>query len=172
MSKIKLLLVALLMSFSILSFSQIKTDTVSVVNVVDEMSGESFMTTTKKLIIANEDKTKGFSLEVLLVSELTLLSKMVGIGGCNENDQMIILLENGEKINMTSWKKFNCKGEGYFRLSKNIIEKLRLSPLSKIRITNGRTYDNYTGEVDDDDKNYFIQLFNSYYSGNYKIIKY
>lgn len=171
MTKIKLLFIGLLMSFTVLSFSQVKTDTVSVVNVVDDMGGKSYLTTTQKLIVANEDKTKGFSLDVIFASELTLLSKMVGIGGCNENDQLIILLENGEKINMTSWKSFNCKGEGYFRLSKSTIEKLRLSPLSKIRITNGRSYDSYTGNVDNDDKNYFIQLFNSYYNGNYKTIK-
>lgn len=172
MLKIKLLLfIGFLICINTLSFSQTKSDTVSVVSIVDEMSGKSFISTTQKLIVANEDKTKGFSLDILFASELTLFSKMVGIGGCNENDQLIILLENGEKINMTSWKSFNCKGEGYFRLTQTIIEKLRLSPLSKIRITNGRSYDSYTGDVDIEDKNYFIQLFNSYYSGNYKTIK-
>ena len=173
MSKIKLLLVGLLMSFSVLSFSQVEPNTVSVVNVVDEMSGESFLTPSRKLVISNDELTKGFSITVHFSPTFkpTLTSEMIGIGSCNEKDELIILLDDGEKINLISWKSFNCEGVGYFSLTNGMIKKLRNSPLSKIRITNGRSYDSYTKEVNDEDKNYFIQLFNSYYSGNYLTIK-
>lgn len=171
MNKIKLLFVGILMFFSMLSFGQVKDDTVRVVKIIDEMSGNANLSTTQRLIIANEHKTKGFSLDVIFASKMVLMSKMFDIGDCNENDQLIILLDNGEKINITSFNSFNCEGEGYFILTNNIIKKLRSSPLYKIRITNGRSYDNYTGEVNIEDKNYFIQIFNSYYSGNYDVIK-
>jgi hypothetical protein len=39
------------------------------------------------------------------------------------------------------------------------IQLLRTQTLSKIRMTNGRTYDSYTGDVKQKDKRYFIQLF-------------
>ena len=39
------------------------------------------------------------------------------------------------------------------------IQLLRTQPISKIRMTNGRTYDSYTGDVKEKDKRYFIQLF-------------
>jgi hypothetical protein len=38
---------------------------------------------------------------------------------------------------------------------------LKTVPISKIRMTNGRTYHSYTGEVKDKDKRYFIDLFNA-----------
>jgi hypothetical protein len=87
-----------------------------------------------------------------------ITATMVGIGGCNENDEIIILFENGEKIIKTSWKEFNCDGETYFNMDEEDIELLRTQPLSKIRMTNGRTYDSYTGDVKQKDKRYFIQV--------------
>ena len=38
---------------------------------------------------------------------------------------------------------------------------LKTQPMSKIRMTNGRTYESYTGDVTDKNKRYFIQLFNA-----------
>jgi hypothetical protein len=84
---------------------------------------------------------------------------MVGIGTCNENDEIIILFENGEKITKKSWKKFNCNGEAYFNLTDKEIDLLKKIPMSKIRMSNGRSYDSYTGDVKTKDKRYFIQLF-------------
>lgn len=170
MKKIKLILTILVVSSCSL-FAQVKSDTVTVVKIVDDMTNKSFITPSKRLIIANEEKTKGFSLDIVFGSTITLLSKTVGLSGCNEKDELIILLSDSSKIKLKSWKDFNCKGEGYFTLSSSTIEKLRSSEISKIRITNGRSYDSYTGEVPVENKRYFIQLFNSYYSNNYKIVK-
>jgi hypothetical protein len=38
------------------------------------------------------------------------------------------------------------------------MEMLRTLPMSKIRMTNGRSFDSYTGDVKAKDKRYFIQL--------------
>lgn len=74
-----------------------------------------------------------------------------------ENDEIIILFESGEKITKTSWNR--CYGEAYFNMNEKEIQLLRTQPISKIRMTNGRTYDSYTGDVQEKDKRYFIQLF-------------
>jgi hypothetical protein len=83
---------------------------------------------------------------------------MVGIGSCNENDEIIILFENGEKIVKKSWNSFNCDGEAYFNINELEMKLLRTLPMSKIRMTNGRSFDSYTGDVIAKDKRYFIQL--------------
>lgn len=173
MKKIKVLLIGLLVSFCTMSFGQEKVDTASVVRIVDELADKTFLTTTQRVVIRNNERTKGFNLDVFFSTggRIYLTSQMFGIGSCNEKDQLIILLEDGEKINLTSFNKFNCEGEGMFLLSSSEVRKLRSSPLSKIRITNGRTYDSYTGDVPENSTKYFIQVFNSYYSENYKTIK-
>ena len=66
---------------------------------------------------------------------------MVGIGTCNEKDEIIILFENGQKITKISWKGFNCEGKAYFNMTEEDIELLRTCPLSKIRMTNGKSFD-------------------------------
>ena len=167
MQKIKLLLVFTLLLFSTVSFSQIKNDTVHVVSWTDEMTGESYLSATHQIVLNDlRDDSKGFTIKMIFANKLTLMTKMYGIGGCNEKDILNILLENGEKIAMESWKKFNCDGEGYFTLDDDMVNKLRSSPLSKVRITNGRSSEILQANVDNQ-KKYFIQLFNSYYSGNY-----
>lgn len=166
MKKIKLLLISLLMSLSIFSFSQTETetemDTVTVVKITDDMGSQSCLASSKKLVIVNTDKTKGFFIDVLF-SPTVVIIKTFGFGACNENDELSIMLENGEKINIKMWNSFNCDGNAYFRLNKGVINKLRISEMVKIRIINGRNYNSFTKELNGKDKRYFIQLFNSYY---------
>jgi hypothetical protein len=139
-----------------------QTDSVTITKIVDEMEGTSYLLPSERIIIANKEATKGFIIDAILTEEFilrTLYVKMIGIGSCNEEDKIIIQLEDGEKITSTSWKDFNCDGEAYFRLTKIDIDKLKNSPISKIRMTNGRTYDSYTGETLPEQSRWFIQLF-------------
>ena len=175
MKKIILLLIGLITCVNYSLFSQTVIDTVCVIKITDSMSDKSGLMATYPLVISNENTTKGFSLTPMFLSfglGIYLNSKMYGFSGCNENDKLIIVLENNEKINLISHNSFNCTGEGSFKLSRSIIKKLRTSPLYKIRITNGRSGDSYTDTVSINYKYYFLQLFNSYYSKNYQIINF
>lgn len=126
------------------------------------MTNKTYLYGNRDLKVENADKTKGFTLTTYIKSDITfgmLVVTMYNIGNCNENDEIIILFDNGEKITQKSWKKFNCEGIAYFNLKDNEIELLKTQPISKIRVTNGRSYDSYTGDVTSKDKRYFIQLF-------------
>lgn len=137
-------------------------DSVFLIKKIDEMSGKTYIFCNRSFIISNDDKSKGFRVDVFIMPDITfkfITVTMVGIGGCNEKDEIIILFENGEKITKKSWNKFNCDGEAYFFLDQKDINLLITHTLSKIRMTNGRSYDSYTGDVKEKDKRYFIQLF-------------
>lgn len=149
------------------------TDSVYIQKFVDEMADESYLITSIRLVVANESQTKGFVIDAFLSEDFTLRTvyvKMVGLGSCNEEDEIIIQLDDGEKITKTSWKSFNCEGEAYFTLSKSDIEKLKSSPLNKIRMTNGRTFESYTGDVAQEQKRWFIQLFYSLENKSFVVI--
>jgi len=155
---------------SFTSISQTK-DSVSIVKLVDEMDDVFYLVPSYKLIVANDDNTVGIIIDLFIKDDFTLNAvsvKSVGIGTCCENDEMIILFENGQKIKKTSNTKFNCEGKSYYFFGKDEIDLLKTIPLDKIRITNGRSYESYTGDVSKNDKRWFIQVF---YSMDNKLFK-
>jgi len=160
MNKLKVTMMTLMMCFvTITLFAQ--PDSVYVIKSSDAMSGKTHVYGSKNFIVANDTKEKGFIVDTYINDNLSLhmiTVVMVGIGSCNENDEIIILFENGEKIVKKSWKSFNCDGEAYFNINELEMKLLRTLPMSKIRMTNGRSFDSYTGDVIAKDKRYFIQL--------------
>lgn len=171
MKKLKLVVLGLVTSLT--SFGQVvTTDSVYVMKETDSMSDKTYYSPNRCFIVKNETGKIGFKVSLYINKDMEpsmITATMVGIGSCNENDEIIILLENGSKITKKSWKKFNCEGETYFDLDRNDIESLKSSPISKIRMTNGRSYDSYTGDVKLKDKRYFIQLF--YALGNKLVVE-
>ena len=163
MKSLKVMMMTLIMCLiTMFSFGQTSKDSVYLVKETDEMSGRTYVYSNRAFIVADDDGKIGFRVGTYIKNDLSfgmITVTMVGIGNCNENDEIIILFENGEKITKKSWKKFNCKGEAYFNMTEKEIKLLRTEPISKIRMTNGRTYDSYTGDVKEKDKRYFIQLF-------------
>ena len=85
-----------------------------------------------------------------------IMAKVVGLGSCVENVEMIILFDNGEKITKTSWNKFNCEGNAWYNLIESERTLFKTIPISKIRFTNSRTYDSITGTLEVPD--YFITI--------------
>lgn len=161
MKNVKTMMITLMMCLvTIVSFGQ--TDSVYVIKETDAMDGRVIAYSSRDFICANDVGKIGFRVSAHInfrdIKFSMITATMVGIGGCNEKDEIIILFENGEKIIKTSWKDFNCDGEAYFNMNDNDIQLLRTQPLSKIRMTNGRTYDSYTGDVKQKDKRYFIQI--------------
>ena len=161
MKNLKTMMITLMMCLvTILSFGQ--RDSVYVIKETDAMDGRVIAYSSRDFICTNDAGKIGFRVSAHInfrdIKFSMITATMVGIGWCNENDEIIILFENGEKIIKTSWKEFNCDGETYFNMDEEDIELLRTQPLSKIRMTNGRTYDSYTGDVKQKDKRYFIQV--------------
>lgn len=164
MKNLKVIMTLMMCLMVTVSFGQISKDSVYLVKKTDEMSGETYVYGNRAFIVANDAGKIGFRIDTYIENDLSfsvIIVTMVGIGNCNENDEIIILFENGEKITKKSWKKFNCEGEAYFNMNEKEIQLLRTQPISKIRMTNGRTYDSYTGDVKEKDKRYFIQLLYS-----------
>jgi len=161
----KLILLTLCVFLTIMSyFCQVDKDSVYLIEWKDEMNKKTYLRTSRKFVVENEKSTKGFIVDAFTSRDFTLhsiLIQMVNIGVCNENDEMIILFENGEVITKKSWKEFNCKGDAYFSINDSDMELLRTQPLSKIRITNGVSSESFTGTVEVKDKRYFIQLLYS-----------
>jgi len=170
MKNLKVTIITIAISLiAVVSFAQTSKDNVYVIKETDAMSGKSYVYGSRDFICANDAGKIGFRISTHINSETLKFSMitatMVGLGTCNENDEIIILFENGQKIIKKSWKKFNCDGETYFNIDNEEIELLRTQPLSKIRMTNGRTYDSYTGDVKLKDKKYFMQLFHALDNG-------
>jgi hypothetical protein len=161
MKNVKTMMVTLMMCLvTMVSFGQ--TDSVYVIKQTDAMDGKVIAYSSRDFICANDAGKIGFRVSAHInfrdIKFSMITATMVGIGSCNEKDEMIILFENGEKIIKTSWKEFNCEGGTYFDMNDDDIQLLRTQPISKIRMTNGRTYDSYTGDVKKKDKRYFIQV--------------
>lgn len=163
MKNLKVMMMTLMMCLmTMVSFGQTSKDSVYLVKETDAMSGKTYVYGNRAFIVANDAGNVGFRVDTYIRDNMSfgfITVTMVGIGSCNENDEIIILFDNGEKITKKSWKDFNCEGEAYFNLTEKEIDLLRTQPISKIRMTNGRTYDSYTGDVKEKDKRYFIQLF-------------
>jgi len=138
-----------------------KSDSVFIYRETDQMSGKSYLFTTRDFVVANETSKLGFIVSPIIRDDLSVVVSvlMVGLGACNENDEIIVLFENGAKLVKKSWKPFNCSGEAYFTFTERESDLLRTYPMHKIRMTNGRTYKSYTGEVHPRDRRYFIQVF-------------
>jgi hypothetical protein len=129
----------------------------------DDMTDKVSYSISEGLICANIEQSIGFRIDPVIQVKKdnkvveNLIITMVGLENCNENNTLIILFENGDKITLTSWNKFNCKGTSYFSLIPSTIEKLKENEISKIRLTNGKSYKSFTSELTY--KNYFIELF-------------
>ena len=157
----KNVIVIVLLAIGLNSFLYGQSDTVYVIKSVDDMSKKTYHYSSRKFLVSDDDVKVGFAIDVHISNELKLemiTAEMVGIGHCNEKDEIIIMLENGETISIKSWLEFNCEGEAYFTLKESDLELLRKSPLLKIRMTNGYSHDSFTNYVNKKDRRYFIQL--------------
>lgn len=143
-----------------------KTDTsYHIIKMVDDMTDKVYYMSNYRLVLANEQKTQGFTIELNLdgksddrVSASGFSVKMVDIGSCCENNELILLFEDGTKLSFKSWNKFNCEGNAWFFISKKDIEILSSKKVTKARIENGRTHDSFTKEVPEEKQDYFIQV--------------
>jgi hypothetical protein len=160
----KKLLLNFVLLISMSAFSQSTTPFV-IEHCIDKMTDQEYYFTQKKLICANADKTKGFTISPNFrarggaYENNGFLCKNVNIGNCDENDSLIILFEDDTKITLASWNKFNCEGTVYFNLTDGEINELSTKKVKSIRFSNGRSYESLTVALKEDQKNYFIRAY-------------
>lgn len=148
-----LLITLLTFTFFSTGFAQTLT------KIVDEMSDKVYWSDDGQVFIEND---AGFRIECAWKYNSPdpvfdgIMAKVVGLGSCVENVEMIVLFDNGEKITKTSWNKFNCEGNAWYNLRENEINLFKTTSINKIRFTNGRTYDSITGTLEIPD--YFITI--------------
>lgn len=132
---------------------------------IDKMTDREYYFSKKKLICANETKTKGFTITPDFRADGNsyinngFMCNNVNIGNCDENDQLIILFDDNSKISLTSWNKFNCEGNAYFNFSDEDLDLLSTKKVNSIRFMNGRTYDSLTVKLKIEQKDYFIRAY-------------
>ena len=154
----KLLLAAMLL-FQTAAYAQYKE--VAIISQKDEMTGKQTLYPSRNFVICNGSKSVGFTVMGFISADVRLTNiaiKMVGLGACADNSELIILFQDERRIVIKSWNKFNCEGNAYFMLTPSDVQLLGTYPMLKMRVTNGRTKDQYTGEVPPEDANYFIDI--------------
>lgn len=157
MKKIKIMMMALMMCFTSLSFGQN-----SIEHCKDVMTDKEYAFF-KRNLLCSDDNKKGFVISINLkmnnsVAEYDGFSiRSVGIGGCVENSTVIFLFEDTTKTSLTSWNKFNCEGRSYFDVRGSSFDEISNKKIKAIRFINGRTHDSYTYILKEKEREYFIE---------------
>jgi len=125
----------------------------------DVMEDKTYYMPAHDLVVANEAKTKGSKISIHLTDgEFGFITaKLIGLGGCVEDNQIIMLFEDDSKITLNSWNDFNCDGSAYFNVNSNQIKKLNTLEVKIIRVRNGYNSKSITS-VEITNPRYFIQL--------------
>ncbi|MDQ3750540.1 MAG: hypothetical protein M3367_16220 [Acidobacteriota bacterium] len=81
-------------------------------NFTDRMTGSSAITGKSRIVISSDGGKTGIALTTMLLGEIIALNVTTVSGGCiDENTRVLILFEDGTKLNLKSSNKFNCKGD-------------------------------------------------------------
>ena len=135
---------------------------------VDKMTDKEYYLASKNFVGSNIQKTEGFSITPHFknvdgkIAQNNLILKNIGIGNCDEKDSLIFLFEDGTKITITSWNKFNCEGKAYFDLTEDDLEMLKTKHISTIRFVNGYSFESLTYNLKKEEKGFFINVFTNY----------
>lgn len=171
-------MITLSMALSLISYSQTKNnagtknntiakkDSVYVGKQVDDMEDKTYYYPSRAIVSIDKEKSQGFRLssfiegkkdDELFIKDLSL--KMVGIGGCVENNILIIKFEDESKIELKSWNEFNCEGDAWFTIDEEQGTALANKKIIKVKVQNGRTFESYTVDIKPVDSDYFVQLY-------------
>ena len=156
----KKLLVLVMLFFSVSMSAQ-----VTIEKIVDEMTDKIEYYSSHVLLSSNEDNTQGFTIEVVLETEGDKLYshgwivKIYNLGDCNEDNEIIILFEDGSSVTVQSFNQFKCQNVSYFQPTMTQEAMISTKKIKKVRFTNGYTYDRYTGPAVN--PNFFIDLYDA-----------
>ena len=160
-----ILSVTALLTFS--AYSQ-TTKPYVIEHCIDKMTDKEYYLASKNFIGSNTQKTQGFIItpnfrkENDKIEQSNLILENIGIGNCDEKDNLIFLFDDDTKITITSWNKFNCDGKAYFTLSEDDLEMLKSKNISAIRFVNGYSFQSLTYNLKKEEKGFFINVYSNY----------
>ena len=163
-----ILLLLTITMFSVGATAQItnstsSTNPVELIYEKDEFTDKEYLWT-KNALLVTQDGKKGFKFYLYFEKEndkwnYAGVDGISTVGNCFENDKIYILFQDGSKLEMTSWRKFNCDGNIGFDLYGKFKDQLT-KPIKGIKFQNGRTFESFEKIfTNSNDKNYFINAF-------------
>lgn len=139
------------------------------------MDDKTYYFVNYKLVVADDNNKRGISITAMLEDEYkkigTLSVRAIGFGSCFENDELIFLFEDGEKLKLNSYSGFNCDGKLFFDMKESYKEILSSKKLVKVRVTSGRDGASYTKEVEPTSQEYFIKVYKAIESNDVRMAK-
>lgn len=133
-------------------------------HMVDQITKKEYYLSTEKLIIANKEKNKGFSIspnfkfeDDKVILHALIVKSFVG-SSCVEKSKLYFLLENDKVITLNSWNKFNCDGTSYFDFTQEDLELLSQFKIKLVRFVNGFEYAEFQNNPDADQKDFFVRV--------------
>jgi len=130
----------------------------------DEFTGDCYYFADRNIVVHNASKTQGFSIRFMFDQNTEkavisgMYSKMVGIGNCVENNTIYFIFEDGSKANFVSFNKFNCEGDAFFHISPDDLDLFRTKKISKVKISNGYSYESFSADLDNADKGFLREI--------------
>ena len=131
---------------------------------IDEMTKNEYYLPTEKMIIANKEKTKGFTIspnykfqDNKLILQSVIVKSVVG-SSCVEKSKLYFLLENDKVVTLDSWNSFNCDGTSYFDFTDEDLKSLSESKVKLVRFVNGYEYAEFQNNPVAEKKNFFIRV--------------
>lgn len=161
----KKIISGIIMSFSLLGYSQNKVDDkINIIHQTNEITKEEYYPSRNLVYKSDSEKTESFYIETSIRNRegnfvVNGISVYTNNFGCSEYSELIISFENGETINKKSANESNCEDLAIFDLKDDEIEELRTLKIKKIGITNKRSGFNVTGVIKEN--NYFITLLDA-----------
>lgn len=162
----KNLIVILLMLVSTLSYSQSSIICLS----VDEFSDKkNYLVEDRVITSLPDDKDKGVIWDVYFkegkkgnVEINSLMLSVFGLGCIEKGSELYIIFEDGEKIKLTNWNKFNCKGNFWCSYE----DDLNTKKIKKVKITNKNNYESYVFDVSGKElSDFFVNVYNDLIEG-------
>lgn len=145
-------------------FSNAQQKSFVVEHSVDVITKNEYYIATEKMIIANKEKNKGFSItpsfkfeDEKLKLESVIVKSFVG-SSCVEKSKLYFLLENDKVITLNSWNSFNCDGTSYFDFTQEDLELLSQFKIKLVRFVNGFEYAEFQNNPDADQKDFFVRV--------------
>jgi len=160
-------IICALVLFTLNSYSQTEKPFV-IEHCIDKMTDKEYFLATKNLLCTNDQKTQGFVITNYFKAvdgkprPNGIILKNVGIGNCDEKDDLIFLFEDDTKITITSWNKFNCEGKVYFDLSESELDILKTKKVTAIRLKNGYSYESLTYVLKKEEQGFFVNVYSNY----------
>jgi hypothetical protein len=126
------------------------------------MTDKEYFLCLEKLVCANKEKTKGFLMTPMFKSGITpdgIRIKSVGLGSCNEDDELIILFDDNTKVVAKSFYGFNCDGNSAFDFTEEDYKMMSTKNINSIRLTNKRSHMYLTYTLRPTEINFLIRVY-------------